>query len=89
MRRQRWFSVSDVEAEDILDTRDLQDCLSGLDEESEDEDESALAQDEADSIWGLNHMGPLSSYIDWTRWANDLLHDYTSIEIGETTFYYR
>lgn len=46
------------------------------------------AREMADGIYGVE-KGPLADYIDWERWAADVQADYSSVEMGGTTFWYR
>lgn len=122
-------NISDINSEDILDTRDLEtirnrlkkdlkgikraknddesiqasfellDLLDELEQEvPEWERGNALiredhfedyAQQEAEDCGFIDDDNPLLSFIDWSAWAANLLNDYSSIEIGDETYYYR
>lgn len=47
------------------------------------------AQEEAESYYDLGELGNFRYYIDWEKWARDLKMDYTSVEIGDTTYWAR
>ena len=66
---------------------DLEEAYNGTYESEED-----FAQEIASEIYSEKELGPLSLYIDWERYANDLfISDYTSekLENGEVAVFRR
>jgi antirestriction protein len=48
------------------------------------------AQELAESIHNASELGTLANYIDWNRYAEDLLSsDFFSVEVGTETHYFR
>lgn len=90
---------SDNNDESIEASFELVDLLDGLEQEVPEWDYgNALiredhfedyAQDEAESFGYMDNDNPLLSFIDWSAWADYLLNDYSSIKIGDETYYYR
>jgi hypothetical protein len=43
----------------------------------------------ADDVGMIDEKSPLSNYIDWGKWADDMQSDYSSIEINGCTYYWQ
>lgn len=117
------FNSKDLRGDNTIDTRDLLERISYLEDEEDaateenpmDEDEASeltelleckddlpldetliresyfekYAQETMEDIEGIDPKSFIWSYIDWERLAEDLKVDYTTIEIGDYTYYYR
>ena len=70
----------------------IDDLLDAVPEDAnliEDCDFEDYARDIAESCGYAKFDNPLSAYIDWAGWANDVQMDYKSIVFDGDTYYYR
>lgn len=79
--------VADIEAliEDIKDEPDYEYGMTLIADHYFEQYCEQLAED----IGYVGDGNPMSSYIDWERWANDCKMDYAAVEFQGTTFWYR
>lgn len=47
------------------------------------------ARELAQDVEGFGEDSMLASYVDWGKWADAVMMDYTSVEFDGTTYYYR